>query len=278
MREAVVRFGSEESLVGIVTEPETAGESGGKPAAIILNAAMLHRVGPFRMSVDLARRLAQRGIAVLRFDLAGIGDSVARGADNRPERERVRADVAAGMEVLTRRFGVERFVLIGLCSGAYNAHDVAASDPRVAGAIFLDGYGYRTRGYHLRRLGPLLFWPRRWRNAARRQWARLTGARGTGQGHPRDPRIFDAPFPEQGKVRAELEGLLARGARLLFVFTGGVPEYFNGRPQLREMYGPLADSPLVDDEYYPQSDHTYPTLAHRRVLFERIEEWFARGF
>lgn len=278
MRESVVRYGPDESLVGIVTEPERVDE--GAPAAIVLNAAMLHRVGPFRMSVDLTRRLAMRGIPALRFDLAGIGDSVARGGDNRPERERVRADVAAGMEVLARRFGTERFVPIGLCSGAYNAHNVAASDPRVAGAVFLDGYGYRTRGYHLRRLGPLLFWPRRWRNAARRQLARLTGARPTGPGRPRDPRmdIFDAPFPAREQTRAELEGMVARGARLLFVFTGGVPEYFNGQNQLREMYGTLADSPLVASEYYPESDHTYPALAHRRVLFERIEAWFARHF
>ncbi|HEY5972738.1 MAG TPA: hypothetical protein VIT22_12400, partial [Pseudoxanthomonas sp.] len=41
---------------------------------VLLNAGLIHRVGPFRLYVRLARELAESGFDVLRFDLPGIGD------------------------------------------------------------------------------------------------------------------------------------------------------------------------------------------------------------
>ena len=63
--EMVVRFGDAESLVGIVTLPSAPTNS---TAVVLLNAGVIHRVGPHRMNVQLARRLAARGFTALRFD------------------------------------------------------------------------------------------------------------------------------------------------------------------------------------------------------------------
>ena len=70
------RFGAYGNLVGIVTPPV-----GGVPprgAFVFLNAGVVHRVGPNRIYVTAARRLAARGFLSVRFDLSGLGDSSSR--------------------------------------------------------------------------------------------------------------------------------------------------------------------------------------------------------
>jgi hypothetical protein len=43
---------------------------------VLLNAGAVHRQGPFRLYVHLARRLAALGFSCVRFDQPGIGDSL----------------------------------------------------------------------------------------------------------------------------------------------------------------------------------------------------------
>ena len=151
--EKAVLFGPNRSLVGIVSEAEGQAVGGGRPAVILLNSGPLHRVGPFRLYVTVARRLAAAGLTVLRMDLSGKGDSEPR-RDKRSARERVEEDVRAGMKLLSETRDSDQFVLMGLCSGADDSIEVAAKEPSVVGAVLLDGYGYRTLGYYVRYYGP----------------------------------------------------------------------------------------------------------------------------
>ena len=73
MNERAVSFGPERGLLGILTQ--TAAHRDGIPTVILLNAGLLHRVGPNRLSVDIARSLADLGYPCLRFDTSGVGDS-----------------------------------------------------------------------------------------------------------------------------------------------------------------------------------------------------------
>jgi hypothetical protein len=72
MNEEAVLIGG--SLVGILSRPP-AGVDPAMPGVLLLNAGRIHRVGPNRLYVAIARRLAAMGFAVCRFDLSGIGDS-----------------------------------------------------------------------------------------------------------------------------------------------------------------------------------------------------------
>ena len=74
--ERVYHFGPSDSLLGVVTLPpgDRLEASTRRPFVIILNAGLVHRVGPFRMTVELARQLAKRGLRVMRIDQAGLGD------------------------------------------------------------------------------------------------------------------------------------------------------------------------------------------------------------
>ena len=57
--ERVLKLCDEHSLIAIVTEPSA--PQGAKPGVIMLNAGVLHRVGPHRLHVLLGRELAERG-------------------------------------------------------------------------------------------------------------------------------------------------------------------------------------------------------------------------
>src|SRR5215472_19382863 len=76
MTEEAVQFGSLRSLAGIVSSTSEKNED--KPGVILLNPGIVHRVGPGRIYVKIARALAAKGFVVLRFDFSGIGDSAAR--------------------------------------------------------------------------------------------------------------------------------------------------------------------------------------------------------
>ena len=142
--ERAFRFGRAEHLVGVAGLPPAAGAVG----VIVLNAGLMHRVGPFRLHVELARRLNALGYPTLRFDLSALGDSGAS-AEAASREQQISADVADATALLGRQSGCTRFVLVGLCRGAQSAHAGASTEATVAGAIFLDGYIYRTAGWPL---------------------------------------------------------------------------------------------------------------------------------
>src|ERR1041385_7937579 len=60
-----------ERLVGVVAEPDNASEVG----VVVVVGGPQYRVGSHRQFLLLSRRLVDAGIAVLRFDYRGMGDS-----------------------------------------------------------------------------------------------------------------------------------------------------------------------------------------------------------
>jgi len=158
VRDDVLRLGPEGQLVGIVSRlssalvrPTTLSSAEPGPALVILNAGVLHRVGPHRLHVTLARRIAAIGLASLRLDLGGIGDSIAS-SDAASFRESAVADTRAAMTGLGELVGARRFVLFGVCSGADNSIATALADDRVTGIILVDPPTYPTRRGQLRHL------------------------------------------------------------------------------------------------------------------------------
>lgn len=94
-----------------------------------------------RFSVELARRLAGAGIASLRIDFAGLGDSVIY-KDGIETITRVFEidrcqDMSDAVDALSR-LGYRRFVAYGLCSGAYHALQAALADMRFFAALVVN--------------------------------------------------------------------------------------------------------------------------------------------
>lgn len=267
MREEAHRFGRGRHLVGIAGVPDAAS---GETGVIVLNAGLVHRIGPFRLHVELTRQLNEAGYPTLRFDLSTVGDSGATGG-GLTRAQQVCADLDDAMNLLKARAGCERFVLVGLCSGAQNAHIVAATDPRVSGAVFLDGYAYRTLGYKLRRYLPRLVDPGRWARLLRRKPAVST------DGPASEPVFAVAPAPRE-EVIADFTGMVERGMKLYLVYSGGISNYFNHARQFRECFGRVMKHPAVTTRYVAETDHTYILTGDRARLLDGIGGWLQRNF
>ena len=221
--EQAVLLGRAKSLIGVLARPS--GEARGRrPAVVILNTGIIHRVGQHRMYVAMARRLAAAGHVVLRFDFSGIGDSRSR-TDGLNPLAACLADVQDALDWLTQSCSVNEVVLVGLCSGADIALRYGHTDRHVAGLVLLDPAIPPTarfyRDYLLRRMTRM----RSWLTFARgggRIWGDLVGriafAIGT-RSAAWDGGLIDP------RTRGELESLyrssLERDIRLFVVLTGG---------------------------------------------------------
>ena len=273
MIERAYNFGPNKSLVGIWTEPAGFVDAGAVPVTLCLNSGLLHRVGPSRLYVKLARHLAALGYPTFRFDFSGIGESDGLGDGLAYEARMVR-DIRAAIDFLSARFGATRFVPFGICSGADAAHRIAIADTRVTAAVLLDGYCYPTFGYYRRRYGRKLFNPRKWLAAAARWWAPSASSSSA------SPSSEDAAygldlggFPPRQAVQRDLENLLARGVRLLYVYTGGFETYYNYREQFSDMFRGLELGDQLRLDYLADADHTFILESDRRRLIEAIGNW-----
>jgi alpha-beta hydrolase superfamily lysophospholipase len=81
--------------------------------------------------VEIARELARSGIASLRFDLAGIGDSEASPHGTPHLYGALSEDMRAAIDWL-HAHGIRDLTVFGTYSGAYQAFHAAVSDRRIA--------------------------------------------------------------------------------------------------------------------------------------------------
>jgi len=225
IHERVTRFGSDLRLFGVTTFPSNTSRPE-LPAVILLCGGSVHHVSANRMYVPFARSLAASGFTVLRMDLSGIGDSIpANKIDaNKAYTQEMHNDVAAGMDHIAGQFGTKRFILFGLCSGAYAATHTAYSSNRIAELILVNQLVYylqdedfafnsdRTADYQ-----NSLDFPRR-RGLFDRLIRKCVSMTSPAIGWP--GRIFSARIIG-GDLSADLRKLVARGIHLTFVHSRG---------------------------------------------------------
>ena len=279
-REVAVTFGTDRGLVGVLTLP--VGERNpAAPHVILINSGVIHRVGSNRLHVLLARALSGLGVTTFRFDLAGIGDSE-RPAEALSLRDSVERDIADACAYLASTQKAERFVMIGLCSGAHDALCSALREPRAVGAVLLDipgpFQGWRHMAYDLAaRVSRRNSWRRRWQGLVRylrilKELPRMaamqaheeytTGARQSGT---------------RQRMRGQLDMLLARGVKLFFIFTPGMNHNYNHRSQFQNTFPQVAAHPLVAYDYLANADHLFSTRAMRAQVVDIIVRWVERG-
>jgi hypothetical protein len=269
MIEEAVSFGRGGNLQGVVSEPDAPTRSR-SPDVLLLNTGSTHKVGAFRMTVDLSRALARVGVRVLRFDLSGLGDSRMRAA-REPEEDIALSDVRDAMDFLGDRYHSRRFVLMGLCAGSDNSHRASVADERVIGAVHLEGIGYRTLRYYGAYYGP--------RFLSKEFIARQLERKIHGAGHDAvTVNAYERKFPPKEQVARDFTALMARGVRLLYVYNHGAHLHTNYREQLRESFPSVDFGDRLEVELYPLAGHTYPLVRGRETVIRRIVEWAARNF
>lgn len=160
--EEIAHFTCEgEHLLGIVARPEMPATVG----VVVIVGGPQYRAGSHRQFVLLSRALASSGIAVLRFDYRGMGDS---DGDLR-DFEAITSDVGVAIDALQTLIPtVKHIALWGLCDGASAAllYCHQTSDRRVAGLCLLNPWvrsaqslaRTQVKHYYAQRLMQRGFW------------------------------------------------------------------------------------------------------------------------
>jgi dienelactone hydrolase len=205
---------------------------------VFLNVGAERRIGANRMWVEAARRWAAEGVPSARVDLIGIGEGGGPATPWNGEYalydEALVEQVAIALDALPGYGLPPRFLLIGMCSGAYWAFTRARHDPRIVGLdllntrmlLFDETRGSAAEVRHLRRLG------------GREVWRDVLAGKLT---WPRARRLLRAlavmvlklPGRILGRLRARavggdpldlaLDALRDQGTELILRFTDGEP-------------------------------------------------------
>lgn len=273
-------------LSGIVTRPQTA-DSG--RTVILLNAGAVGRIGPNRMHVTLARRLAARGDLALRLDLSGMGDSLAQAGcdENVVYSDHAVADVGVAVD-WARKQGATEVVVIGLCAGAYHAYRAALTGQAINQVVMINpltfqytpGTPLELSAYHVtaeaRRYGTSLRSASSWKKMFRGEvdiGAAIGIVTQRVAGKLRH-RIRDLLRRSGVRLRddlgSDLTTLAQRGATLAFVFSASDP----GHAMLVEQGGAAVDKLMnhgvLTVQVIENTDHTFTPLWSQPILIETL--------
>jgi alpha-beta hydrolase superfamily lysophospholipase len=284
-------FGPERMLFGIVTEPRR--EEVDRRAVILLNSGADFHIGAGRMHVSIARRWARRGYVVLRMDLAGLGDSATRPgcADDEVYPPAAIDDMRAAIEFVRNKYGVGEVTLAGLCSAAYHTLQGAIAGLPVSRILMVNPNNLSWKeGMELGdlQLVDVVRDLRRDRTVSLANFKRLV------RGEIDVPMVARIYFQRvriaiEARLRDgarrlhirlprdlgwQLQDLVARGVRVVFVFADGEPGLELLRLQGGSAIRRLGDRCRV--HIIDSADHTF-TLSGPRARLEQVlsEELFA---
>ncbi len=118
------------------------------PGVVMLHGFMASKCQPpHRLFVQLAEALARLGIASLRIDLPGRGDSEGETIDLTVEDDLAAAQQAIDILAAQPDVNARRIAVLGISWGGILAATLAGRDPRVAAAVLLSTAPYEQVGW-----------------------------------------------------------------------------------------------------------------------------------
>lgn len=269
--EPVAIHSADERLQGIWEAPEV--ELVG--AVVLVHGWSGCRVGPHRILVEAARHLNSLGLATLRFDLSGRGEST--GEPLTVDLDTMIADTSAAVNAAKERFPGLRVAILGMCSGGNVGLAAACRGdvPAVAAWSTYPFQGQRRRGQDVRRTTHFLVvylrkafraetWLKLFRGCVnfRMIWKVL---------FRRSDRERDEG-PNLHRSQRDVIGPLSRyGGRMLFMYGGSDPEAVDARRVFGEFcseHGLAADFDEVEG-----ANHNFYSLPWKRSVIERTGRW-----
>jgi alpha-beta hydrolase superfamily lysophospholipase len=296
--EWAVRLPGTARLFGIVSAPDNLPRgSTGIKAVLFVNAGAVHRIGPCRLYVAMARHLARQGCVALRLDIAGIGDSPPRPghAENVVYPAHATDDIALAAEYLRREWGAGEIRAVGLCSGAYHSFKAAVANQPLQGIVAINPLTFfwkegMSLEYPEHRVAQDIM---RYRNNARSlaAWRKLLSGRVNllslahvlGRGAFTQllkpmlaaARLLRIPLRED--LQSELLRVAHAGIHLQFVFAAMDP----GLELLRDKGGStverLRERGQLDIALIENADHTFTDLAARKQLAALLARLLGAG-
>ncbi len=152
----------EDTLIGVLHRPD---HPRSRLGILIVVGGPQYRVGSHRQFLLLARKLAESGFAVFRFDLRGMGDS----EGEQITFEESAPDIAAACDAFfAEQPDLHGLIMWGLCDAASSILMFGVNDSRVRGAALLNPWvrsdatlaSARIATYYGNRLLSAVFWKR----------------------------------------------------------------------------------------------------------------------
>ena len=129
-------------LYGILHQPDV--EKRKSTAVLLLSPGVKMRVAPHGMYKKMAEAYVKMGFPVLRFDFYGLGDAEGElelrqlsNIYNTIQTGRYIGDTRAAMDWMQQQFGIDEFVVGGLCGGAITGMLAAQEDSRARALLAL---------------------------------------------------------------------------------------------------------------------------------------------
>lgn len=270
-------------LIGIIAQPPQPIETG----VVIIVGGPQYRAGSHRQFTLLARQLAEQGIATIRFDYRGMGDSE---GDMR-NFEAIDADIKAAIDTFTTQTpGIKQIVLWGLCDAASAALYYGHTDPRVRGMVLLNPWVHteagaaraRLRHYYLARLLSKSF------------WAKLLSGEvkiGTSLGEVAMSARQTSPPPNDSKAqltsdpRHKSPDYIDHMLKSLRKFKGNVLFILSGQDLTAQEFMELTENSMnwkqatsslkIDRKFLERANHTFSTRAWRDQVGNWTGQWLA---
>ena len=287
MTDRAIAFACEDCwLYGVLSVPEQPARRG----VLLVVGGPQYRVGSHRQFALLARRLADAGVAVMRFDYRGMGDS----EGERRDFSTVDADLRAAVDAFTAQVPeVREVVLWGLCDAASAALFYAHQDRRVTGLALANPWARTEEGaaratlkhYYLSRLVQ----PGLWRKIASgrfdyggalRSFVDLCSAAGgkSRQGAAAESQARSPAGPKAAPTPALPERMLQGFTR----FPGETLFIISGADLTAREFEDMAAAPAwrramrdgrVTRRVLAGADHTFSRAAWREQVAQWTLEW-----
>ncbi|MGF6758811.1 alpha/beta fold hydrolase [Paraburkholderia sp. GAS42] len=265
------------------------------PTVLFCNTGASHHIGDGRLFVLFARRLAGQGIASLRMDLAGLGDSSPLSPTVTLDTiyaDESGIDVAAGAQWLASQ-GYRRVVVVGVCGGAFNGLHGARRHPAIVGCVGVNLQKFIWDGEDRAPGTPVfaqsrLYWRsafslKKWLEALRGKANPVRAARAVSQRAWRlvRARTGDALARVGGEdkdpIRTLARDLAEKGVQVRLVYG----EFDVGLEELKIHFGThgsgLKRYPSIRVVLLPKLDHALFTGAAREAVMRDTETWLTQA-
>ncbi|MGV6821030.1 MAG: alpha/beta fold hydrolase [Parvularcula sp.] len=240
-----------------------------RPTIIFINAGVVHRVGPHRLYVKMARAFAELGFSCLRFDLSGLGDAP---PGQKSYEEQALSDIKNALSQLRERSGIDGgVILLGLCSGSEHAYKVALGVENVRGLILLDPHSYPSPLAKLERAAQKATDISR---VGRKIGNLIRPGQDRVEVRPDEPiALIDRPDPPREVWAADLQTLIGKGIQLYIRYTRYVEEDLTRPEHFFHSFKDVNFRDQIRVDVDGQSDHTSTPLQAQARLIEQVGDW-----
>jgi uncharacterized protein len=266
-----------QTLIGVVCAPSDPAPRG----VVIVVGGPQYRAGSHRQFVLLARHLAAHGVAVLRFDYRGMGDSQGESRSF----EDIDADIRAAVDTLfTRVAALREVVLVGLCDAASAALLYSHGDARVSGLVLLNPWVRTVEGeartylkhYYAGRLADPQLWRKLhrgefdFRAAASSLFSNVRRTSRTYRSRKESMTLGETSLPERMRRAMErFEG------RVLLILSGDdlTAKEFEDEVSGNQQWSKLICPPRVTRHKLIRANHTFARREWRDEVAECARQW-----